>query len=440
MKVLIMLNGLTHYFNLIMSKVNDQPGVEIIYLYPSQKSIAMGEGVLQTKEGANFQLIELQEKVDESTGSLYYDGLGDVLEELKPDIIMAAETNIRSLMYDEQLKKIIRDQNIKVILKSIPFRLKRYKEEIEDARKEINDLPLPPFNSMPGFVSRILKSFKTDAFYKKAFLDKKALKQFVEKLDERKKIFNYADAHVNYVETAYGIYGSYGVRKEKIFITYNSPDTDYYFSVKEKIKSEPPVLPLNKFRIIHVSRLVEWKRVDMLINAVAALKGRHPGMELLVIGEGPEMENLRQQAVNLKVQDAVTFLGGVYDVEILGKYIMACSIYILAGMGGLSINDAMIFGLPVICSVCDGTEKHLVKEGYNGLYFENGNQQSLESRISYLFERPELCAQMGKNSVQIINDEINVHTVVEGYMKAFNYVIGAKKQDEKSDQRRKVNA
>jgi len=426
MKVLIMLNGLTHYFNLIMSKVNDQPGVEIMYLYPSQKSIAMGEGVLQTKEGANFQLIELQEKVDENTGSLYYEGLSDVLKEVKPDIIIAAETNIRSLMYDEQLKEIIRDQNIKVILKSIPFRLKKYKEEIEDARKEIINLPLPPFNSIPSFVSQILKMLKIDAFYKKAFLDKKALKQFVEKLDERKKIFNYADAHVNYVETAYDIYGSYGVPKEKIFVTYNSPDTDYYFSVKEKIKIEPPVLQPNKFRIIHVSRLVEWKRVDMLINAVAALNARYPGMELLVIGEGPEMESLKQLVVNLKVHDEVTFLGGVYDAEVLGKYLMASAIYILAGMGGLSINDAMVFGLPVICSVCDGTEKHLVKEGYNGLYFENGNQQSLESRISYLFERPELCAQMGKNSVQIINDEININTVVKAYSKAFNYAMTLK--------------
>jgi glycosyltransferase involved in cell wall biosynthesis len=83
----------------------------------------------------------------------------------------------------------------------------------------------------------------------------------------------------------------------------------------------------------------------------------------------------------------------------------------------------MIFGLPVICSVCDGTEKHLVKEGYNGLYFENANQQSLESRISYLFDHPELLKKMGINSTQIIKEKINAQIVVKKYLSAFNSVL-----------------
>ena len=185
------------------------------------------------------------------------------------------------------------------------------------------------------------------------------------------------DAHVNYIDKAYDIFESYDVPKDKIFITYNSPDTDLYFSVKKKIENEPAILPVNRFRIIHLSRLVEWKRVDMLINAVANLKKEFPAMELLIIGNGPEKDKLMEQAVNLQVSESVKFIGGVYDPELLGKYLMSSSIYTLAGMGGLSINDAMIFGLPVICSVCDGTEKYLVKEGYNGLYFEKGNQKDI---------------------------------------------------------------
>jgi glycosyltransferase involved in cell wall biosynthesis len=423
MKVLIMLNGITHYFNLLMSKVNEQPGIEIIYVFPREKSIAMGEGVLQTKSGANFQLIELDEKMDAKTGSLYYEGLAEVLEEIRPDIIMAAETNIRSLMYDTRLQKIIQGQGIKVILKSIPFKLKKYDEEISDAKKAIKDAPLPPFLSLPAFVRQMFKLLKANVLYKKAFLDKKALQQFITTLDERKKIFNYADAHVNYVEAAYDIYGSYGVPKEKIFVTYNSPDTDFYFSVKEKISKEPPILPPNQFRLIHLSRLVEWKRVETLVTAVANLKQQFSQIELLVVGEGPEKEKLMQQAKDLEVEDRIRFLGGVYDPEMLGKYIMSSGIYVLAGMGGLSINDAMIFGLPVICSVCDGTEKHLVKEGYNGLYFKEGNQESLEQKIGFLLNHPQLVKEMGLNSAQIIEDKINVHTVVERYLNAFASVI-----------------
>jgi glycosyltransferase involved in cell wall biosynthesis len=93
-------------------------------------------------------------------------------------------------------------------------------------------------------------------------------------------------------------------------------------------------------------------------------------------------------------------------------------------MGGLSINDAMIFGLPVICSVCDGTEKILVREGINGLLFENGNQNDLVKKILSLLENPFVARRMGIRSTEIIRDEINIHTVLKGYLDAFSYVTG----------------
>jgi glycosyltransferase involved in cell wall biosynthesis len=276
---------------------------------------------------------------------------------------------------------------------------------------------------MPASIRKIVKFLKFDLLYKQLYIDRKTRKTFNKNIEIQKELYNFPDAHVNYIEEAYSIYGSYGVPKEKIFITYNSPDTDLLFGIKEDIKNEELILPQNNFRIIHLSRLVAWKRVDMLITAVKNLKKEYPQIELLVVGEGPDKEKLMELSLTLGVRDSVNFLGGIYDPATLGKYLMSSSMYTLAGMGGLSINDAMIFGLPVVCSVCDGTEKHLVREGYNGLYFENGNQCSLESKIKYLFDHPEERIEMGKNSVQIINDEINIHTVVDGYIRAFNYVL-----------------
>jgi glycosyltransferase involved in cell wall biosynthesis len=417
-----MLNGLTHYFNLITSQINNQAGVDITYVYPPSKSAAMGEGVYETKSGVNFRLVELEEKMNEGIGSLYYDGLDILIKDLKPDIIMLAETHIKSLMLDSKMRALIEEFNISIVLKSIPFALKKYNEEIDVAKARLKNLPEPPLNSIPAFIKPVFKLLKLNLLYKQ-YIYRKSFRQFMKELDLRKAIYNFADAHVNYIEEAYQIYGSYAVPKEKIFITYNSPDTDYYFKIKEKIKNEPLLLAPNQYRIIHLSRLIKWKRVDMLIDAVAQLKTDFPEIELLIIGEGPEKENLEKQATALMVTGSVKFLGGIYDAALFGKYIMSSSIYVLAGMGGLSINDAMIFGLPVICSECDGTEKYLVREGFNGLYFEKADQQSLNSKIKYFFENPVLREQMGKNSEKIIKEEINIHKVVEGYMKAFNYVI-----------------
>ena len=416
-----MLNGLTHYVNLLTNKINNHLDFEIIYIRPITKSVAMGEGVFETDTGARFPIVALEEKTDEY-GFLYYDGLPKILEEEKPKIIMLAETHLHHLLYNEQLQQIIKNNGIKLALKSIPFMLGTYQEELQRLIEKQNKNELPAFNSFPPFVSKIFTKLGVNRLYKKLVLDKKALSGFYNQLQQKKVLYNAVDGHLNYIEKGKEIYGSYGVPAEKIFVTYNSPDTDTYFAVKEKISKEPPILEFNPNRIIHLSRLVEWKRVDMLIKAVANLKNQYPNIELLIIGNGPEEIRLKQMAEDLKVTDSIKFLGGIYDAELFGKYIMSASVYVLAGMGGLSINDAMIFGLPVICSVCDGTEKYLVREGSNGLFFEEGNQQNLESKIAYLFNHPKIRIAMGKNSEKIIKEEINIDTVVDRYVHAFKTI------------------
>lgn len=422
MKILFLFHGTTHYFNLITSQINKRPGIEITYIYPRRTSSSMGEGVFQTLEGVNFKLIEMEEKMNSSDQYPYFVGLEKFILESKPDIILSSDIHLKSLLLDQNLRNVINKLKVKIILKSIPFQVKKYEEQINQFNAHLKNTPLPPFNSMPLPIRKILKSLNIDSLYKYIFIDRQVKKIFYKNLKLQKDLYNFPDAHVNYIEEAFSIYGSYGVPKEKIFITYNSPDTDLLFSIKEKIQNEIPALPKNDFRIIHLSRLVEWKRVDMLVTAVKNLQKEYPQMELLVVGEGPEKEKLMAHAASLGVSDSVKFLGGIYDPAELGKYLMSSSIYILAGMGGLSINDAMIFGLPVICSVCDGTEKYLVREGFNGLYFEAGNQESLESKIKNLFNDPEKRQKMGANSVYITKNEINIHTVVDGYMNAFKYV------------------
>lgn len=101
----------------------------------------------------------------------------------------------------------------------------------------------------------------------------------------------------------------------------------------------------------------------------------------MIVGDGPELDNLRQQANDLQLADSIRFIGAVYDPKTLGAYMNESSIYVLAGMGGLSINDAMTYGMPVLCAVCDSTERDLVMEGKNGYFFKDGDADSLAGRI-----------------------------------------------------------
>lgn len=405
MKILFVFGGLPHYYNKILNKLNAETGFEVSVLIPEGKdSKVIGKGVYQTLEGIEFKLFQIPE-YRTITGKPFFKNFNHFLKQNKPDVIVIGWPYILPLTFNIGVRFLLHKLKIKIICKEIPFQVPKY----EEARRffwnydELNEDLLP--SKQNKWIRRLKYFILTMA---------------------RKIFYNYADAHVNYIEDAYDILGSYGVKKESIFITYNSPDTDELFEIKAKIKDKPNLLNKNEYRIIHVGRLVKWKRVDLLISSIHRLKNKYPEIELIVIGTGPEKDNLVNQTKELNIADNVKFIGGIYENEILGQYLSESAIYVLAGMGGLSINDAMCFGKPVICSVCDGTEKKLVRVNINGFIFKNGNLDDLTEKIDILLSNPDLLKKMGDMSFSIIENEINSNTVVKNYIKAFEYIKALK--------------
>ena len=92
-------------------------------------------------------------------------------------------------------------------------------------------------------------------------------------------------------------------------------------------------------------------------------------------------------------------------------------------MGGLSINDAMTFSLPVICSVCDGTERDLVYDGVNGFFFRENDAVDLSEKIIALFNDPGLRKKMGEHSFEIIKNKVNLDTVSDRYVNAYKTIL-----------------
>lgn len=406
MKVLYIGNALTHYYNLVLSRLNSEPSVELMVIAPAGIGVSIGDGVHQTKEGINFRVIELQE----TRGFKFYTtfkGLAHVLRQERPDVVIVPENYLRAFLFDVPVIAAMKSIHAGLILKSIPFRYQTYQEALRNAESAVG------FVSLPSFANSLLRKLGLIRLAKRSMLA------------VNRCVLNLPDAHVNYVE-AYEYWESYGISREKIFITRNSPDTDMLFATREKIEAEPRILPHNPYRLLHVGRLVEWKRVDMLLRAFARVRVRFPGSELLIIGSGPEEEKLKKLADELRLGASVSFLGGVYDQQLLGRYYLASSLYVLAGMGGLSINEAMCFGLPILCSVCDGTEKMLVREGVNGRYFNDGEEDDLVDKITWFFEHPNELKQMGNHSEEIIRNEVNIRTVISRYVDALRYVVQQK--------------
>jgi len=202
-------------------------------------------------------------------------------------------------------------------------------------------------------------------------------------------------------------------------VTRNSPDTDAMSRTEAALKaSENP--PLRKAqRLLHVGRLVAEKRVNLLLDAIPLVREKIPRAELVIVGDGPERSAFEEQAARLCIADAVRFAGPVYDPIELGRHFLSASVFVLPGLGGLSINEAMFYGLAIVCSSGDGTEKFLVREGHNGTFFRADDRQDLADAIIRLMsDRGEL-ERMGARSREIIDGEVNITTVVHEYRRAF---------------------
>lgn len=403
MKVAFLFGGLPHYYVLLLNKLNSvNKNLEIIVYYPEDtNSGSIGKNVHQDKKNIQFKSFPLKEGKN-FFGKPKILGLKNQLKIDMPDLLIVVWPYTLSIFLDLNLLYFLRKKNIKIFEKSIPYQVPYFENAWEyyqntDKILDENLRPLAP------------KSLKTSIKYYFLTL-------------YRKYQFNKADGHVCYIPEAFEILGSYGVPKNKIHIILNSPITENFLLANEKVSHESPLLVENPFRIIHIGRLVKWKKVHLLIDAIRILHKEFPTIELLVLGDGPELDSLIKQAKDYNLEQNIKFVGSVYDPTEIARYFSCSALYVLAGTGGLSINDAMSLKMPIVCSECDGTEKVLVRDGINGYIFETDNVFDLAEKIKKIIKNPTLALKMGENSQEIIKKEVNENIVIQNYINAFKTI------------------
>jgi glycosyltransferase involved in cell wall biosynthesis len=328
--------------------------------------------------------------------------LKSVLIREKPDIMMIGWPYFLYLFFTKSILKIMRQNKIRLIIREIPFQTPPYGE-------------LSYFKDNPAYNENMELLSHGISFKLRSLLT----------MYIRRFVYRRADASLNYASHALKILPSYGINPDAVFVSYNTSDTDSLFLEREKVLRSDTLLPARR-RILHIGRLVKWKRVDLLIGAFQKIAEKYPDSELVIIGNGPEKETLTRQAEKTGLAERIVFAGAIYESYVLGQYMHESSVYVLAGMGGLSINDAMCFSLPVICSVCDGTEKDLITDGVNGYFFKEGDVDSLAETIGKVLSDNERRKQMGEEACRVIKEKINLETVAQRYMDAFEYVINKK--------------
>ncbi len=159
-------------------------------------------------------------------------------------------------------------------------------------------------------------------------------------------------------------------------------------------------LPLDRPLALHVNRLSDEKRVDVLLDAAAKMSGNG---SIALVGSGPAEAELREQAERLHLADRVSFLGYVCDADLLALR-RSSEVFVIpseADLQSLATMEAMACGLPVIAANSYALPE-LVHHGENGYVFQPGNSDELASYLDKLLDDAPLRAQMSQKSLEII--------------------------------------
>ena len=132
-----------------------------------------------------------------------------------------------------------------------------------------------------------------------------------------------------------------------------------------------------------------------LIDAAAKLRDKIPNLKVLLAGNGPLENELREQIKSLGLEDTVKLLGYRTDLE---KVVPAMDLIVSCShREGLPLNiiEAMLCEKPLIASVNRG-HTELIDDGVNGYLFPAGDDDRLAELIEKISKAPALAAEMGK--------------------------------------------
>jgi glycosyltransferase involved in cell wall biosynthesis len=178
--------------------------------------------------------------------------------------------------------------------------------------------------------------------------------------------------------------------------------------------------------IVTVGRLVPRKAIDQLIHMVGRLKKKH--VHLLVVGSGPEEQNLRDMAGKLGVSEQVHFYGYVEDCEkyrILGMSDIFVSTSQHEGFC-LSFLEGMHGGLPIV-SYDYGGHTDFLEDGVTGFMLPLNNLDQFTKRTQELIETAGLRKEMGEHNRLRVKDYY-IDNYAAKYEALFQKTIEMKKE------------
>lgn len=182
--------------------------------------------------------------------------------------------------------------------------------------------------------------------------------------------------------------------------------------------------------VLFVSRLERDNRVDMLIDAAAALRSRRPEARTVIVGKGEALEELRARAARLGVADSVMFAGAIYDEDELAPYFLTARAFCYPQNIGLSCLHALGYGVPVVTSEDAGVQNPefaALRHDGNALLYTHGSVEAMTDAIARLFDEPELHRRLSADALRTVQEEFSLGAMVDGLEAAIRHAYARRR-------------
>lgn len=175
----------------------------------------------------------------------------------------------------------------------------------------------------------------------------------------------------------------------------------------------------NEKYFLFFGRLSQEKGIDMLIKSLPLANLKN--YKLKIAGSGPEENELKELAKNLKLENKIEFVG-YQSGKNLGNLISRAKFIAVPSVwyenAPYSILESYNVGKAVIGSRIGGIPE-MIRENKTGLIFNAGDKKDLAEKINYLIAHPEKAIQMGMAGKKYLNKKFNQEKYYDKLVKIY---------------------
>lgn len=177
--------------------------------------------------------------------------------------------------------------------------------------------------------------------------------------------------------------------QSQIHLLHNAIDASRFIAIKQHRNSRPT--------LITIGTLNTNKNHRLAIEVLKHLIDEGLPVQLIIVGDGPQRNELHYLAKKLGVDQQVQFTGSVDNPE---YFLEQADLYIHTAKSeafGLTILEAMAASLPVVCTD-GGGNRDLIRNGENGFILETEKPEAFADKIEHLLKNTEQRIRMGSNA------------------------------------------